>query len=145
MFISVLRNQLRETWIRHWFVFVLLADIDVVETKEIEQVGAIDDAQAEELPNAGLGVAVFELGQPAVRDAESLITFDVGDAAACLFDLANCDVAAIAKRLQLLTRHTNSPIAAGGLVSGCLGLRLCDAVYKSLYQHAVYRPMWSNE
>jgi hypothetical protein len=64
--VAVLRHQLGDVRIGDCVVLFLLIYIDVVEAKEVKQVGAIDNAQAEELPNTWLRVAVFQLGQPAV-------------------------------------------------------------------------------
>ena len=90
-------------------VFLLLVNVDVVETKEIEQVSVIDDAEAKELPNARFGVALLQLGEPAVRDTKPLISFDIRDSPARLFDVANSDVSLIAKAFQFLTsRHSTS-------------------------------------
>ena len=69
----------------------------------------IDHTEAEQLPDAGFGDAVLELGQPAVRNEESFVAFDFGNSAAGLFDLADSDVAVVPKRLELLTGRHSCP------------------------------------
>jgi hypothetical protein len=101
--------QLREVWIGNGFVFFFVIDIDVIETKEVQEIGVIDDAQAEELTNTRFRSSVFQWGQPSVRNTKPLIFLGVGDATACLFDVPNRDVAIIAKRFELLTRGHSRP------------------------------------
>ena len=100
------RAQLRDVRIRDRLVFLNLVDVDVVESGEVMEVRVVDHAQREELADAWFGDAVFELGQPTVRDAKALVAFDFGDSDARLLDLSNSDVAPVAKGLQCSTgRH----------------------------------------
>ena len=84
---------------RDRLVFLDLFDVDVVKTRELAEIRVIDHAQGEKLTDAWLGNAVFELGQPAVRDAKTLVALRVGNPAARLLDLSNSDVAPVAKAL----------------------------------------------
>src|SRR5829696_579092 len=59
-------EELRKRRIGERFILFLIFNIDVVKTKEIQEVGAVDHAQAEELADAWFGGAVFQLGEPAV-------------------------------------------------------------------------------
>src|SRR5215211_1953579 len=95
---SIVGYQLREIRIRNGFVFFLVVRINVVKTNKVQEAGVVDYAQAKQLADARLGSAVFQLGQPSVRDAKSFVSFGVRNSVTRLFDLADSDFASIAKR-----------------------------------------------
>jgi hypothetical protein len=101
--------QLSESRIRDWFVFLFVVNIDVVQANQIEKVRVIDHAQAKQLIDTRFGGPVFQLGQPSIGDAKSLITLDVSNSAACLFDVANRDVPVVTKSFETLTSRHNNP------------------------------------
>lgn len=108
------RYQLREVWIGNRFIFLCVVYIDVVESHQIEKVCVVDHTEAKQLVNTGLGRAFLELGQPTIRDTEPLVAFDIRDSTTRLFDVANSDVALIAKAFEFLTsRHSSSRKPSG--------------------------------
>src|ERR1041384_958390 len=86
--ICFVRHQLCDVWISEGLVLLFLVNIDVVEANEIEEMDAIDNAQAEEFADAWFGGAVLQLGQPAVGNAEPPIALGVGYSPAFALHLA---------------------------------------------------------
>ena len=84
---------------RDRLVFLDLFDVDVIKTREFAEIRLVYHTQREQLADAWLGNPVFELGQPTVRDAKTLVALRVGNPAARLLDLSNSDVAPVAKAL----------------------------------------------
>src|SRR6476660_6768730 len=103
------RDQLSEVWIRHGLVFLFVVYVNIVESNEIQKVGLVDHTQAEELADARFGDTILQLGQPPIRNTESLIAFDVGDSAARPFNFANRYVALVTKVLKGTTRGHSNP------------------------------------
>ena len=83
--------------IRDGLVFLFIVNVDVVESNQIEKVGLIDNTQAEQLADTWFGNAIFQLGQPAVRDTEPLVALGFRNSAARLLVLPNSYVAPVAK------------------------------------------------
>lgn len=95
--VVAIADQLRQIRIGNGSKLLSIVYIDVVKTKQIEKVGLINDAEAEELADAWFGNTVFQLRQPAIRNAESLVALNIGDSSTRLFDVSNSDVASISK------------------------------------------------
>src|SRR4026207_1084809 len=103
------RDQLCEIWIGNGLVLLFVFDVDIVEANKIQKIRVVDHAQTEQLANAWLRHTVFQLGQPAIGNAESLVAFGFSNSPACLFDIANGDAAPITQRLEHLASGQSSP------------------------------------
>jgi len=55
----------------------------------------IDHAERKEFADTWFGDTVLELGQPAIRDAKTLVPFYLSDSPARLLDLPHGDIAAV--------------------------------------------------
>ena len=76
-------------------IFLDLVDVDVVQAGEFAEVRVIDHAERKELADTWFGDAVLELGQPAIRNAKTLVPFYLSDSAARLLHLPHSDIAAV--------------------------------------------------